>query len=217
MCLLLDEMMPKRLLTLFSPETQAMTVRQRGWAEKANGELLALAQHEFDAFPTMDKGIEHLQNIADLDLIVVLVRAGLYPGTLKYARERPWRSAMSIRYVVDEKGERREVILSVEEYERLLAAVEENERMSRHPGIVFGGPPERRRASLTGSVFRGVIVFDTSVAVAFMNRRDDDHERGRGVDGGGRGGPLHDAADRCGDRSPGLPWRRRAGCRAGVL
>jgi hypothetical protein len=37
--------------------------------------LLALAQHEFDAFLTMDKGIEHQQNIADLDLILVLVRA----------------------------------------------------------------------------------------------------------------------------------------------
>jgi hypothetical protein len=60
---------------------------------------------------------------------------------------------MSTRYVVDEKGERREVILSVEEYERLRAAAEENERMSQHPGIVFEGPPERRRASLLGSVF----------------------------------------------------------------
>jgi hypothetical protein len=60
---------------------------------------------------------------------------------------------MSIRYVVDEKGERREVILSVEEYQRLLAAAQENEKMSRHPGVVFEGPPERRRASLAGSVF----------------------------------------------------------------
>jgi hypothetical protein len=38
------------------------------------GELLTLAQHEFDAFLTTDKGIEHQQNIADLDFIVVLVR-----------------------------------------------------------------------------------------------------------------------------------------------
>ncbi len=60
---------------------------------------------------------------------------------------------MSARYVVDEKGERREVILPVEEYERLRIAGEETEKMSRHPGVVFEGPPERRRASLTGSVF----------------------------------------------------------------
>jgi hypothetical protein len=97
--------------------------------------------------------IEHQQNIADLNLIVVLVRVRLHPGTLKYLRERPWRSGMSTRYVVDEKGERREVILSVEEYERLRAAAQENEKMSRHPGVVFEGPPERRRASLAGSVF----------------------------------------------------------------
>ncbi|MDQ3436384.1 MAG: helix-turn-helix domain-containing protein [Actinomycetota bacterium] len=101
-----------------------------------------------------DEGIEHRQNnIANLDSIVVLVRARLYPGALKYLGERPWRSSMSTRYVVDEKGERREVILSVEEYERLRGAAEENERMTRHPGIVFEGPPERRRASLAGSVF----------------------------------------------------------------
>lgn len=60
---------------------------------------------------------------------------------------------MSARYVVDEKGERREVILPVEEYERLRVAGEETEKMSRHPGVVFEGPPKRRRASLFGSVF----------------------------------------------------------------
>jgi len=60
---------------------------------------------------------------------------------------------MSTRYVVDEKGERREVILPVEEYERLRIAGEEMEKMSRHPGVVFEGPPGRRRASVSGSVF----------------------------------------------------------------
>ncbi len=60
---------------------------------------------------------------------------------------------MGARYVVDEKGERREVILPVEEYERLRVAGEEMEKMSRHPGVVFEGAPERRRASLSGSVF----------------------------------------------------------------
>ncbi len=60
---------------------------------------------------------------------------------------------MSARYVVDEKGERREVILPVEEYERLRTAGEEAEKMSRHPGVMFEGSPERRRASLSGSVF----------------------------------------------------------------
>lgn len=60
---------------------------------------------------------------------------------------------MGARYVVNEKGERREVILPVEEYERLRVAGEEMEKMSRHPGVVFEGAPERRRASLSGSVF----------------------------------------------------------------
>ncbi|MGF1473046.1 MAG: hypothetical protein ACFB50_15080 [Rubrobacteraceae bacterium] len=47
----------------------------------------------------------------------------------------------------------REVILPVEEYERLRVAGEEMEKISRHPGVMFEGPPERRRATLAGSVF----------------------------------------------------------------
>lgn len=75
MRLLLDENLPRKVVRLLAPEAEAVTVEQRGWDGKTNGELLALAHDEFDAFLTMDKGIEHQQNIAELDLIVVLVRA----------------------------------------------------------------------------------------------------------------------------------------------
>ncbi|MGH3085838.1 MAG: hypothetical protein ACRDSJ_00800 [Rubrobacteraceae bacterium] len=60
---------------------------------------------------------------------------------------------MSARYIIDEKGERREVILSVEECERLRRTEEEANRMERHPGIVFRGPRDRRRAWVTGTGF----------------------------------------------------------------
>ncbi len=40
MRLLLDEMLPRRLAELFAPEMEAVTVRQRGWGEKTNGELI---------------------------------------------------------------------------------------------------------------------------------------------------------------------------------
>lgn len=68
-------------------------------------------------------------------------------------RLAPEIGRMSTRYIVDDKGERREVILSLKEYERLLEAAEENEKMNRFPGIAFEGVEEFRRATLTRSVF----------------------------------------------------------------
>lgn len=44
-------------------------------ASKKNGELLDAAQYEFDALITMDRGIEHQQNLPRFDIAVVLVRA----------------------------------------------------------------------------------------------------------------------------------------------
>ncbi len=75
MRLLLDEMLPRRLARLFAPETEAITVRQRGWAAKTNGELLAAAQGEFDALLTMDRNLPHQQNLANVDLVIVLLEA----------------------------------------------------------------------------------------------------------------------------------------------
>lgn len=58
---------------------------------------------------------------------------------------------MATEYIVDQSGERKRVILTVDEYERLLAAAEENERMSRHPGIGFSGDEGSRRAWVRGT------------------------------------------------------------------
>lgn len=75
MRLLLDEMLPRKLVRLFSPEMEAITIRQRGWAAKTNGELLAAAQGEFDALLTMDRNLPHQQNLANVDLVIVLLEA----------------------------------------------------------------------------------------------------------------------------------------------
>ena len=75
MRILLDEMLPRRLARLFAPEMEAVTVRQRGWGEKTNGELIEAAQEEFDALVTMDRGIPHQQNLTDVDLAIVVLEA----------------------------------------------------------------------------------------------------------------------------------------------
>lgn len=52
-----------------------MTVGRRGWSGKKNGELLELAENEFNAFLTTDRGIPHQQNLSELDLAIILLRA----------------------------------------------------------------------------------------------------------------------------------------------
>lgn len=70
---LLDEMLDQRLKE-FLPKG-AMSVRERGWGSKKNGELLRLAEKEFDVLLTSDKGIPHQQNLTQYDLAVVILRS----------------------------------------------------------------------------------------------------------------------------------------------
>jgi len=46
-----------------------------GWAGKKNGELLRLAEQEFNVLLSTDKGIPHQQNVSRFELAVVLLRA----------------------------------------------------------------------------------------------------------------------------------------------
>ena len=72
MRLLLDEQMPRRLKGLLTGH-EVWTVRDMGWNGKSNGELLALARYEFDAFVTLDRNLEYQQNITEIDIPIVLL------------------------------------------------------------------------------------------------------------------------------------------------
>ena len=73
MRLLLDESVPMQLRSLFLGH-DVWTVRQMEWDGKSNGELLALARDEFDAFITLDRNLEHQQDITERDIpIIVLI------------------------------------------------------------------------------------------------------------------------------------------------
>jgi hypothetical protein len=50
-------------------------VGDRGWGGTKNGALLRRMQGAYDAFVTMDRGIEYQQNIAALPFGVILIRA----------------------------------------------------------------------------------------------------------------------------------------------
>jgi len=72
---LLDEMLDRRLKRFLPTGIDALTVHERGWGSKSNGELLDLAQHEFDILVTTDRGIPHQQDLSRFDLAVVILRA----------------------------------------------------------------------------------------------------------------------------------------------
>ena len=63
MRVLLDENLDWRLVRYFDADFQVTTVARQGWKGKRNSELLAQAAEAFDALVTMDKGIEHQQNL----------------------------------------------------------------------------------------------------------------------------------------------------------
>ena len=73
MRVLLDESVPRQL-TKFLGDHDVTTVPKAGWAGLKNGELMALAASEFDAFITGDQGIEFQQAYSKLEIgIVILV------------------------------------------------------------------------------------------------------------------------------------------------
>ena len=74
MRLLLDESVPSRLRrSLVGHEVR--TVVEMGWSGVKNGDLLALAATEFDAFITVDKNLPFQQNLAMLPVAVIVLDA----------------------------------------------------------------------------------------------------------------------------------------------
>ena len=56
-------------------DLDVLTVRERGWDGLQNGELLRAAEAESDVPVTMDRGLPHQQDLAAVDLAVVIVCA----------------------------------------------------------------------------------------------------------------------------------------------
>lgn len=52
-----------------------MTVPQMGWATIKNGELLVLAEKEFDVFITVDRNLSFQQNLNKFNIAVLVLRA----------------------------------------------------------------------------------------------------------------------------------------------
>lgn len=72
MCVLIDEWLDPRVKTLFSGH-DVKTVHDLGWDQLPDGPLLQMAQQVFDVFVTIDRNLEHQQNLRKLALGVVVV------------------------------------------------------------------------------------------------------------------------------------------------
>jgi hypothetical protein len=71
---LLDECLPRRLKReLVGHDTR--TTPEMGWAGKRNGELLRLAERDFDVFLTVDRQLQHQQNLSAFNISVVVLVA----------------------------------------------------------------------------------------------------------------------------------------------
>ena len=74
MKILLDECVDRRFARDLVRH-EVITVQKRGWSGIKNGELLALAEKEFDAFVTVDRKLAAQQDLTKLKMAVVLLRA----------------------------------------------------------------------------------------------------------------------------------------------
>ena len=73
--ILLDENVPRKLKVLFTSGCNVRTVQDCGFEGKKNGELLKLAEIDFDVFITMDKGIPFQQATTEYDIAIIVLRA----------------------------------------------------------------------------------------------------------------------------------------------
>lgn len=74
MKILPDECVDRRLARDLV-EHSVITVPRRGWAGIKNGDLLALAEKEFDAFVTVDRKLSVQQDLTKFRIPVLLLRA----------------------------------------------------------------------------------------------------------------------------------------------
>jgi predicted nuclease of predicted toxin-antitoxin system len=87
MNILIDECVPVGLsVALRERGYKCDTVRDAGYGSKKNGELLALAEGNWDVFLTVDKNIKHQQNVSGrkIGILILRVRSNRLPDVLQH-------------------------------------------------------------------------------------------------------------------------------------
>jgi hypothetical protein len=101
--------LPRRLKRAFGGH-DVRTVPEAGWASRRNGELLRLAQHEFDVFVTADQKLRHQQHLASFQIAVIVLAARsntlldlqpLMPRVLQLLADAPVGAATVVGEIID--------------------------------------------------------------------------------------------------------------------
>lgn len=79
MKIIIDECVPS-IVKRGIPERGIVSVQDMGWAGIKNGKLLKLVAANFDVFITSDKNLRHQQNLAELDLAIILLPSNQVPA-----------------------------------------------------------------------------------------------------------------------------------------
>ncbi|MGB9620262.1 MAG: DUF5615 family PIN-like protein [Armatimonadota bacterium] len=74
MKILIDENLPRKLAAHLEGH-ECRTVVECGWSGKKNGELLALADSQFDVLLTLDKNLPFQQDLGSVRIAVLIIRA----------------------------------------------------------------------------------------------------------------------------------------------
>lgn len=76
MKILIDECAPRALKKhLVNQGHECRTVQEAGWSGKENGELLSLAEPEFDVLITVDTNLQYQQNLTRYKIAIVVLQA----------------------------------------------------------------------------------------------------------------------------------------------
>ncbi|HEX2664868.1 MAG TPA: DUF5615 family PIN-like protein [Candidatus Acidoferrum sp.] len=71
---MIDECAPKALKAFLTKHGhESRTVQEAGWAGKQNGELLKLAETEFDVLVTVDTNLRYQQNLKGRRIAIVIL------------------------------------------------------------------------------------------------------------------------------------------------
>lgn len=79
MKIIIDECVPNIVIRGL-PERNIVSVQQMGWAGIKSGELLKLVSEKFDVFISSDKNLRFQQNLASIDLTVVILPSNQVPA-----------------------------------------------------------------------------------------------------------------------------------------
>lgn len=104
MRVLFDENMDPELADHL-PGHECVTAEQMGWRSIKNGEMLKLADGEFEAFVTLDKGIQYQQNLRGVGLRIAI----LWPGRPGIGHVLPLVPALSRFLEAAQRGDLQEI------------------------------------------------------------------------------------------------------------